>query len=114
MGVEDASTAARIRPWSTREFAIRRKRGEAGRSGSPPSDTGDRKRGEAGRSGSPPSDTGDRKRGEAGRSGSPPSDSVTVQYIPAPPALAASCPQRWLIRLRSSYPPTAPAVRSAG
>ncbi|MDH8506233.1 hypothetical protein QIG99_27920, partial [Klebsiella pneumoniae] len=32
---------------------------------------------------------------------------MTVQYIPAPPALAASCPQRWLIRLRSSYPPTA-------
>ncbi len=27
------------------------------------------------------------------------------------PAYGASCPQRWLIRLRSSYPPTAPAVR---
>ena len=49
-----------------------RKRGEAGRSGSPPSGRGDRKRGEAGRSGSPPSGRGDRKRGEAGRSGSPP------------------------------------------
>jgi homocysteine S-methyltransferase len=47
-----------------------RKRGEAGRSGSPTKDLGDRKRGEAGRSGSPTKDLGDRKRGEAGRSGS--------------------------------------------
>jgi hypothetical protein len=33
--------------------------------------TGDRKRGEAGRGGSPATITGDRKRGEAGRGGSP-------------------------------------------
>jgi hypothetical protein len=48
-----------------------RKRGEAGRSGSPIMGPGDRKRGEAGRSGSPIMGPGDRKRGEAGRSGSP-------------------------------------------
>jgi homoserine kinase len=33
--------------------------------------TGDRKRGEAGRGGSPLDNPGDRKRGEAGRGGSP-------------------------------------------
>src|SRR5579875_1292765 len=49
-----------------------RRRGEAGRSGSPPDSRGDRQRGEAGRSGSPPDSRGDRQRGEAGRSGSPP------------------------------------------
>ncbi|TAM65907.1 MAG: hypothetical protein EPN51_17025 [Mycobacterium sp.] len=38
---------------------------------------GDRKRGEAGRGGSPPSIRGDRKRGEAGRGGSPPSMTCT-------------------------------------
>jgi len=38
-------------------------------------DSGDRKRGTAGRCGSPLSDSGDRKRGTAGRCGSPPSDS---------------------------------------
>jgi homocysteine S-methyltransferase len=50
-----------------------RKRGGAGRSGSPTKQrVGDRKRGDAGRSGSPTKQrVGDRKRGDAGRSGSP-------------------------------------------
>src|SRR5690349_11570731 len=47
--------------------------GAAGRSGSPPSASGDREGGAAGRSGSPPSASGDREGGAAGRSGSPPS-----------------------------------------
>jgi hypothetical protein len=54
---------------------------------------GDRKRGEAGRSGSPAEPPGDRKRGEAGRSGLPAEPLVgKVLSCLTPLVISAMCP----------------------